>query len=58
MDGEAVIALVEHGKLEQLVSCGFKSVGEQMKLTKLVKGLTHGQEVKTTGTITSSSYGF
>ena len=41
-----MIALVEHGKFDKLVCCGFKSVGEQMKLTKLIKGLTCTQEAK------------
>jgi len=34
--------LAERGKFDQLVNCGFKSVGEQMELTKLVGELCQG----------------
>ena len=48
-----MIALIEYGKLDQKVCCGFKSVGEQMKLTKLIKDLT--KEVKAGSSTASTS---
>ena len=47
-----MIALVENGKLDQIVCCGFKSVGEQIKLTKLIKDLL--KEVKACSTSTAA----
>ena len=55
MDGESLIMLVEHGKFDQFANCGFKSVGGQMKLTKLIKKQNSSAVAATTGTATASS---
>ena len=58
MDGELLIMLVEHGKFDQFANCGFKFVGDQMKLTKLIKVIIKQNSsavAATTGIATTSS---